>query len=252
MKMKKNLITLMLAFAIPLIYYGIVWSADVTAPTSFTMDYPTTTTIRITYSGQAALDSLVLMSADSLVVAVLDSAAAVDTVTALVPGTNYIWKIKAQRATGEQDLSSLDTLRTEYPIVEPSWYDKFKLYARRVVAATAWRITGTQTDSLLVNGTSALDSTMVYRPAPYNSLKIFSYQAGDSVKVMINVYAGERNEKNNTWEFTLVDSVNVSTSGTKVSALNSLPQCEHVYFRAGSYAGNGKNTSLRIYYITSF
>ena len=86
---------------------------------------------------------------------------------------------------------------------------------------------------------------MVYVPGKYNGVTVHSYQPGDSVAYLIEVYAGERGNEN-TFKFSLVDSNAVIAQGYITYSWENIPVCDGIYLRWFSYTGNGHNTSSKV------
>ena len=238
----KRFYALVFCLVFPLLTLGAI-----TAPV-FTTGSVTNTQVKFTLTTLATeTDSVAIMylsGSDTLMVAYLDSATVDTTVTAMTPGAERVWLMLARQSGGQTAVSLLDTLRQEYPPVEASWKTRFSHIIRRVFTADSWLLTSAITDSLVLNGTTAIDSSIVYYPSKFTGLRMHGYQAGDSVNVRCYVYAGKRGP-DNTFEFSLKDSLDITSPGTTIGSFEAIPPSEHVYLRFDAQVGNGKNTSIR-------
>ena len=224
------------------------------APTDVVLSSPTSTTMVVKFTSacnKAFLDSILIVDvSDSTTVALVDSTTmmAVDsldvvtyTVTGLSPATTYRWRVAISDTSATAYYSNADTLATKYPIFTVPSNVKLP-FAQKIYNARSWPASNTL-GTFTVTGTAA-DSSGIYFPKEYTSLLVTAAQAGDSCKATILVYAGLMSDTG-TMVSALVDSVNITTKGTKLQQLN-IPTSEHIRYFVQGRTGNGKSATYSI------
>lgn len=234
-------------------------AGEITAVTQLTH-----TRIQLTLDGAATLaESLYICyfqvpSTDTTFVCLIDTTCTDSTLTGLSPDQLFIFFLLARDTDGKTNVSDKDTTYTYRTPLEPGY--KTGLWERPVYPDSVWHFPGDyQTEitgdiPFVLNGADASDYSLVYRAKDYNGLEAWATQAGDSTVFSvyaIPVHVGNRGYDDSTFvrASVIADSMNVTSAGLTRDSL-SLVVGELYQFLVYSFAGNGKNANIKLYFTS--
>lgn len=253
--MKKLLLAVWLAVTLSMVAYA----ATITAPSSFVISDPTTTTLTLNWTlGATGADSVNIIrisGSDTLFsYGDMSNTQTETTLVGLTPHTQYILGLRIRRGDSTA-VSNLDTMYTAWPIVE-----MFRniLSSTMMSGARSWRASNIFYDSLYVADAAGLDSTYVYWNKAYTAIQAYVDGHADSSKVKLLIFNGHAEETNvlrettntNTgqWGFNFAasDSVNITVPGWTEPHLLDVDLSDHFYIRADGQTDNGHGTKVLI------
>lgn len=252
--MKKVFILLIALFMIS----GLAYSA--TAPTNFTMTRPTATyypgvAIKVSFTMQVAVagyDSILIVenSDSTSTVAVIDTtgitwgvgATYTGYVTALTPNTSYAWQVRVLK-TATHTTSNGDTLVT-LPITHmaDNANTTNSVMGERVLRWDSYLPFSIKNTTITLSGSSDTDSSVVYTPWKYNSLRVKVTGADDSCKGTILIYSGYTGSDESRFRVTVQDSINVTAPGVYGSGTLTVQPDYGMYLKFRADTDNGNAT----------
>lgn len=216
-----------------------------------TQDTHTTMAAAWEDSNDVAVDTVfVITLPDSTVLATLVSGETEADLTGLSPGVLYIMALKSVR-NDSCAVSGPDTLRTQYPRVDPNIY--FNRYRQLLDAESDGT---TDIEALTVADTTGADSTLVYRLQKYTSLQL--NVSGTSPNVLVSIFAGHAagmtDRVPTEWGFATAasDTFSVTSAGwTLPHMIEDTGVAEHYYVRIEGQTGNSADTEVELGYMAS-
>jgi len=188
-------------------------------------------------------------SSDTTFLALIDTTIVNRLMSSQVPGRQSIYFVLARDGAGHTAISDKDTVTVYSPEIGEETSSNIMRKVEKVITATSWRPYN-PTESFTLSGSAAKDSSGVYEPWKNNTLVAVASQAGDSVKAIVYITYGyrEMTQLGNWIGFTVpLDSLAITSSGVFKKSFTVNLAYPSMYFTFGSYAGNGKNSSIALY-----
>jgi len=191
------------------------------------------------------VDSVYVCYADTTFAALGDSATTSYVITGLSPGVAYDFFL-VTRDEGDTKVSASQEVTIYGPEIEVNPTTLNMVDKQPLIQALSWR-PATILDSLVVDGASGADSSMVFIPYKTNSVVLNVTSAGDSVNVMGYLWYGERTmtQKGATVGYQVSpDSLNITKAGKFGWTFTRDVGAPAAYLKFEAYGDNGQNTTI--------